>query len=270
MRKLSSEEIKKIELNILLEFKKICDDNNLRFNLSGGTLLGAVRHKGFIPWDDDIDVCMPRPDYEKLFEISKDSNGMLNEHLELASCVNGKNDYPYAKIFDTRTHLNQKYRNDGNSLWIDIMPVDGLPEDFEATKNIYKKVKRYRDLLALCNANPKEGKTKFKKFFKRFVIPFVKIRGAKYYCNQIEKIAKAIPYGSTQYVGAITWGLYGPKGEKMRIDEYQEKALVDFEGYKMPTYSCYKNYLTNMYGDYMQLPPVEKRVTHDMEAYIDE
>ena len=268
MRKLSSDEIKNIELNILLEFKKVCDENNLRFNLSGGTLLGAIRHKGFIPWDDDIDVCMPRPDYEKLFEVTKNNDGMLNSYLQLASVENDKYLYPFAKVFDLRTNLNQKYRNDGNSLWIDIMPVDGVSEDFEEVEETYKKAKHYRDLLALCNANPKEGKTRFKKMFKKFVIPFVRLRGERYYCNKINEIAQKVPYGSTKYVGAITWGLYGAKGEVMALDEYEKQVFVEFEGYQMPTYSCYKSYLTNMYGDYMQLPPVEKRVTHDMEAYI--
>ena len=82
MRILNNKEIKKIELNILLHFDSFCKEHNLRYYLSGGTLLGAVRHKGFIPWDDDIDVCMPRPDYEKMINIYQNKGNFLLKSKE--------------------------------------------------------------------------------------------------------------------------------------------------------------------------------------------
>ena len=103
--------------------------------------------------------------------------------------------------------------------------------------------------------------------FKKFVIPFVRLRGERYYCNKINEIAQKVPYGSTKYVGAITWGLYGAKGEVMALDEYEKQVFVEFEGYQMPTYSCYKSYLTNMYGDYMR--PVQEPTCHGSYLLLD-
>ena len=107
MKKLSSDEIKETIFQILSEFADYCDKNNLRYFLSGGTLLGAIRHKGFIPWDDDIDVIMPRPDYERLHNLIIESP--ISSRLYLRSYENGAADFPFAKIEDLNTEISDEF-----------------------------------------------------------------------------------------------------------------------------------------------------------------
>ena len=107
MQKLTLDEIKKTELEILLSFDKVCRENGLKYSMCAGTLLGAVRHKGFIPWDDDIDVCMPRPDYEKLIRLNRGGK-LFPRHLELCCFEEGTLDSPYMKIMDRRTRIREE------------------------------------------------------------------------------------------------------------------------------------------------------------------
>lgn len=153
MKRLTANETKIEKLKILTEFDKLCKKYNLRYSLAGGTLLGAIRHKGFIPWDDDIDVCMPRIDYMKLQKIF---NNTSNE-FKLVSNILENIDAPFSKI------INEKFiviSNDNNSnldkyLWIDILPVDGLPNDKKMCERIYFKCAIYRSIFYLIDTNLK-------------------------------------------------------------------------------------------------------------------
>lgn len=265
MKPLSSREIKNIELNILLQFAEFCRQNRLTYYLAGGTLLGAIRHKGFIPWDDDIDICMPRKDYLTMTEKFKG----FKENLELRSNLKGNFSAPFTKIVDLNTKIDMKY-TDGDTdtnLWIDIFPIDGLPDDMNIVRQIFKKCAFYRKLFMLCDAKLGEGTTSFKKYAKYILKPFAKIYGKKRCCAAIEKIAACYPYDSFDYVGAITWGLYG-EGEHMAKKEYEKAVEVEFEGHMFPTFSCWHSYLAGLYGDYMTPPPENERKTHDMKAYL--
>lgn len=264
MRKIILKEIKEIELKILLDFDIFCKKNKLRYYLVGGTLLGAIRHKGFIPWDDDIDVCMPRPDYKKLISFNKQISG-----LELKCNALKNTMIPFCKLVNTNTKICIQYmENDYNQhIWIDIFPIDGLPENIIETKNIYKECNFYRKLFYICDAKLGEGKTKFKKYAKYILKPLANLYGKKRCIDNIEQIASQYPYETSKYVGAITWGLYGV-GERMLKSEFEKAIEVEFEGHKFPAFSCWDSYLKGLYGDYMQLPPVEKRKTHDMVAYL--
>lgn len=264
MRKLTLHQIQKIELEILKEIDSFCKKNNLRYYLAGGTLLGAIRHKGFIPWDDDIDINMPRPDYEKFIKLFKS----YNENYEIRSNRLNNFSAPFTKIVDTRTLIIEKYRkgNIDTNIWVDIFPVDGLPEDTKNIKQIFEKVDRLRKLLLLCDAKLGVGKNKFKKYAKYILKPLALIFGKKYYCEKIEKIALKYHYEKSRFVGAVTWGLHGV-GEKMLKEEYEKAVEVEFEGEKFPTFSCWHTTLQNVYGDYMQIPSIENRQQHTMEAY---
>ncbi len=149
MKKLNLDEIKKIEFEILIAFDTVCKEHNLRYGLSGGTLLGAIRHGGFIPWDDDIDVVMPRPDYERLIDIS---NKVFNDRLFFST---PKTDYntvhAYGKLYDMRTELIEfpDSKRLKSHVYIDVFPLDGLPND--ANKNCkHRKKVRKRMLTLYC------------------------------------------------------------------------------------------------------------------------
>lgn len=262
---LSNQEIKRRELDILLLFQDFCKKNNLRFYLSGGTLLGAIRHHGFIPWDDDIDICMPRIDYEKLIEIYP------NEDQRYCLRTKKLNNFtaPFAKIVDTNTYIDLQFTSDDNNsqLWIDIFPVDGLPESLDSVKKIYKQCDFYRRIFSITDAKLGEGKTIFHKYIKYILKPLSNLYGKKRCVEKIEQIAKKHSYQDCKYVGAVTWGLYGA-GERMLKSEFEKQVMVEFEGHKFPAFSCWDSYLKGLYGDYMQLPPVEKRQTHDMKVYV--
>ena len=144
MTKLSLAEIQKAELDIMVVFDRVARENNLKYSLCAGTLLGAVRHKGFIPWDDDIDVTMPRPDYEKLLQLNREKS-LWPQSLELCSFEDGTLNSPYMKLFDRTTKIvEENYsQDDVRSLWIDIFPVDGVPADRK------ERVRHYRKALKL-------------------------------------------------------------------------------------------------------------------------
>ena len=257
--------MKEAELKILDTFSAFCKKNNLRFYLSGGTLLGAVRHHGFIPWDDDIDVCMPRKDYEKLIHVYKNED--YQYYLRAPELRNFT--APFAKLVDTKTWIEAQYSidDDNRHLWIDIFPVDGLPDSLKEVSKVYKKCNFYRRILLLLGARLGEGKTTFHKYIKYILKPVAFLYGKKRCVAKIEQIAKKYPYQNCQYVGAITWGLYGI-GERMLKSEFEKQIVVEFEGHKFPAFSCWDSYLKGLYGDYMKIPPVEKRQTHDMKVYI--
>lgn len=264
MTQLTLDEIKATELNILLEFQKFCKANNLTFYLSGGTLLGAIRHHGFIPWDDDIDVCMSRPDYNQMQRLLN-KGGFLPPYLDFICYENGKLSYPITKIVDTRTRCDNEFSlvGDSQGLWIDIFPVDGLPVSEQDTAKLYKKTGHLREILALSVAKKGEGKTAFRRLFKYIAIPAAKMIGSKYCADRIIQLATARPYRYSEYVGCVVWGLNG-MGERMKRSEFEIPADVTFERHTFQTMSCWDSYLTNSYGDYMTPPPESQQKTHDM------
>ena len=264
MRQLSGEEIKAEELKILIMFRDFCKQHQLRYSLAGGTLLGAVRHKGFIPWDDDIDVCMPRPDYEIL--VRSFSAG---ENVIIISDSMGTFGAPFAKIVNTNIIIDSKYSEDdmNKHLWIDIFPIDGLPESIEAAEKIYSKEHFLRKILMLTGARLGEGKTLIRKYSKYLLKPLAKIFGRQNCVEKMRTIALQVPYETADYVGAITWGLHGIS-ERMPKENFERVIEMEFEGEKFAVFSCWDIYLSGLYGDYMKLPPVEKRETHDMQAYV--
>lgn len=261
-QQLSLSEIKNIELEILRRFAKCCDENNFRYYLCGGTLLGAIRHKGFIPWDDDIDVLMPRPDYIKFLEKNADT-----QQFNVGTIWNKSANIPFAKIFDVTTKIDQKYSNCINMehLWIDIFPMDGLPDEDKRCIWLYKKARFYRKMLSLSEAKYGTGTTLAKKVVKSIMYPLARLIGSERWVTLLDRYAQQYEFEKCENVGGVVWG-YGPQ-ERMKKEEYIPYIEVEFEGHKFHAPKCYDKYLRNLYGDYNQLPPQNQRLNHSMVAW---
>lgn len=268
-KKMTLEEIHSEEIKMLKSIIDYFEKNKINYFICGGTLLGAIRHKGFIPWDDDIDILMPRTDYNKFLELSKTNNLMIAENLEVhASELKNLND-PFCKIMNLNTIMDKHYIEDeyDKHLWIDIFPMDGLPEDSNETEKIYKKVLFLRRILVMLKAKDEiikhESKTKLKAITKPILRVLLKPIGVTGIVKMINKTCTKYNYDTSKYVGGIAWG-YGPQ-EKLLKEKVQNQKVI-FENIEVNTFSCYDEYLRNLYGNYMELPPKEKQVAHVMNV----
>lgn len=265
MRKLSLEELKKLQVDILCKVDEFCCDNHINYTLAYGTMIGAIRHEGYIPWDDDIDIAMPRPDYDRFI---RNFNGYDADLYVLAPELNYHFYASYANVCDRRTLLNEgKNSHLGIEMGvkIDIFPIDGTPFDF----NEYKKEVRYireRSAMLASKRYPIElklSKSNIKTLVYRFLsIPY------KYDTIQRKIIDKCLKYSfhDSEYVDTISYPVYNDtRVSKALFNEYID---VKFEHKSFKAIKEYDRYLKTIYGDYMKLPPVEKRVSHhDFNAF---
>lgn len=253
MERLSNKQIKSIELDILVAFDSFCQAHNLKYFLAFGTLLGAVRHKGFIPWDDDIDVMMLRDDYMKLNNILRTKD--IREDLAWTSIENKNSLVPFGKISNTNTNVFTYGEGVKQGLWVDVFPMDNY------TKRNYDRCFFLKKLM-VARGPLKWGWNKISiiRSITHFTFFFFSQHTIS---NIISKIARNTP--DTGFVINAVWPtLYAKPYEK---EMFQEIAGYSFENKNFLSIKDYDTFLSRCYGDYMKLPPIEKQKTHDMEAY---
>lgn len=256
-------DIQALTFDLLLQFDAFCKKHNLTYYLCGGTLLGAVRHGGFIPWDDDVDVFMSRPEYDKLLALCAKNDGAFGPDTKFACPENGGFYRPFARIYNLKTHVQRKYNIpiSGANVWMDILPVDGLPGDKESLEKLYKTRYYLNRLNFICMWKVGAANRKLNAIKNGIYYIAARPLGVKFWCRVLDKFGRKRPFETSDTVGCLTGGRYGI-GEAMPRSAYEVPAYVTFNGREFPTMSCYKEYLTGIYHDYMKLPPVESRKPH--------
>jgi len=271
---LKLEEIKKVALNILVYVDDICQRNNLRYSIYYGTLLGAVRHKGFIPWDDDIDIVLPRPDYDKLLEILKNDSRYI-----LASSINKvPYRYTFSKLFDPKTRLVSKqvfdYEGEYAGVFIDIFPLDGVPDDRDEQQKFGIKMNTYKigfmNTIGMMYARSYSYvRSAFKIILKYPFYRKISRQGNyEYWRTLYERESLKYPFDKSKYCGHLEY--IENKNAIYPTEWFSEEnfQLVDFEGHEISAIKNAESFLTKYYGDYMTLPPKENQISnHSYDFY---
>jgi len=263
MKELDLYEIKQIQLEILKNIDSFCKKNDIKYSLYFGTLLGAVRHKGYIPWDDDIDLMMPRPDYDKFIDLYKHK-----EFRVLSTIVDSKYPYLFAKVEDKKTKLVEYSDIEYNiGVNVDVFPLEGMPGNDNDLDLYLKKVKKYRRLLDVKIIKIASTRSLIKnlvlKFLKMFFFWLSYEKIIVFFQNEVDKVN----YKHSKYLLAPSFH----KEKKQRLEKslYEKFVDIEFEGDMYKGLKGYDTYLTMQYGEYMQLPPEKDRVTHHLyKAYL--
>lgn len=258
---LKIEEIQEVSLRILKRITSVCEEHGFRYTLAFGTLIGAIRHKGFIPWDDDVDILMPRPDYEKLIIYLKKHP---IEYLKVFNWKHVKN-YPLGitRICDMRYRVLEKNFIDfDHGIFVDVYPVDGLANSYNDAKKAFDRTAKERDELFM-SAIKKYREIRLVEFFKNPRLVLSKLRrrilGICYYQRKLEEKVIKYAFEDFKYVGVPNWNWAKIVFER---DWFNDRVKVPFEDGEFYITKHYDKMLREEYGDYMQLPPIEKRVYH--------
>jgi len=259
---LSPIEIKQIELQILKYVSSVCDKLGLRYYLAYGTLIGAIRHQGFIPWDDDIDIVMPRNDYNQLLSYFKNED-VTSNYKCLIPLEEGYF-YEFAKVIDKTTSYNDPRTSARESgIWIDIFPMDGL--------DIRDKFTHYT-LLLLNRCRVASVNRQLPNKNVGIVLPFIYIFwkicrwiGYEFFLRNSIKVSQKYKYDESEYVGYAS--SYPAHNKYLKKEWFNNYVYVDFENHKFKAPAGYNDYLISQYGDYMEIPPLDKRVSHNVVAY---
>ena len=236
------------------------EKNNLRYYVVEGTMLGAVRHEGLIPWDDDVDIGMPRADYEKLIELL--ANPV--DHYVIESYKSTAKDYVYAfaKFYDMNTSMTEKlYKNVKRGVYIDIFPLDAWDSNINKARKEVKRIKHSMFWLSITKLRKAVSSNKLKQFVMSFVILFGKMLTSKLFVNRIIKLAYKNQTDTSAYLGCKSWCIYGDR-EIIPAEVFSDSVELEFEGEKFKSPIGYDTYLRSLYGDYWQDPPIQNQKTH--------
>lgn len=259
-KEIDIKELKQIQLDILQNVHEFCIANHINYSLASGTLIGAVRHKGYIPWDDDIDICLLRDEYKKL---EKAFPNLLNGKYRFMTIDRDEKWYmPWGKIIDTRTVMTEetKYKDHNLGVFIDVFPMDDVPDN----DICFSKWNKIRKFLLYCwfLKNTKcDKKWTIMRNIRVCIVhivtfPFSMRKLAKYIDTYIQKTngkSYTRVYESCDSLRAK---------HNQSKEDFSKYIDVEFEGATFKAMTGYDDYLMNIYGEYMKLPPIEKRVTH--------
>ena len=256
--------IKEIEIEIFKSFISVCEHLNLTYYVLDGTLLGAVRHKGFIPWDDDIDVGMPREDYEVFL---REGQALLPEEYFIQT-FDSDPEYlaNYAKIRNNNTtfvETSVRHRKINHGVFIDVFPLDYCPE--ETKKRVCERKKRMLATIRISDEFYSQNKKKSLKSIVVTLLAHIIYPTAKQALKARDKLYKNTKQSSliANYGGA--WG----EKEIVPAQWYAEGCDLEFEGIAVKGPKEYDKWLTQVYGDYMTPPPVEEQMSHHYIDFLD-
>lgn len=262
MKELSTSELQEQLLRIMVDVQQFCDANSISYSLAYGTLIGAIRHKGFIPWDDDADFMMPRPDYEKF---------CANYHSDRYRLIYYGNDKTalacFARVVDCqKTHYQTErpWTAQDSGVWLDIIPVDGAEDNLEAYARRYAKLKKWCKLVYKFRRQNHHIQAKDSLWSKTKTIVarviglggIVGALGIKYLNNVIRKY----PYEKSKYLCQCSIQDDGPI--MFPSEDFAQYTPVEFEKHTFKAIIGYDHHLRQLYGNYMQMPPAEKQGSH--------
>lgn len=268
MQELNMEQVQKNATEILLYVDEICRENNLNYSIYYGSLIGVERHSGFIPWDDDIDIVMLRPDYNKLLTILAQKKDSVFKLLSFETRDTFR--YPFAKVVDSRTTVKTKQycgvEDPDLGVFLDIFPIDGIPDSQKAQAELQTVCENYRlNMMDTLGKGYARSYSLVKSIIKGIVRyphhrKLLSAGSASFWRDKYQEAAQQYDAVQSSYCGYMEfinreWGVFPTAW----FTEFED---VDFEGHKVMAIKERKKFLTLRYGDYMQLPPVEERVTH--------
>lgn len=270
--KFDNESLRKLqlkELESLVYFKDFCEKNDLKWYLLGGCVIGAVRHKGFIPWDDDIDIIMPRPDWERMLKLWKEQES--NERFLMLKTDEGEifTGNIFATLIDTSAtmkRMSQEGHDVPRGIITDIFPIDGCPDGKIARYIQYMWTLIY-SLFISEFAPQKHGK--FMNIVCRIILKVIKSRKTR---TKIWKFAEKQMIKYDFYTHEYCTELYA--GPHYMLNKYPQwifdkETYLEFEGMMLPVMVGYDEYLKIAFGDYMKMPPKEEQVPHHDLIYFD-
>jgi len=257
MKLILVDEQKQIQLNILRKVHHFCESNGLHYTLIFGTLLGAIRHKGYIPWDDDIDIAMPRNDYEVFIEKFQDDNYKVYDYR-----LDEFYDHPYAKVADTRTLLEERVCMRPIGVNIDVFPFDDLGTSYEESVALANSLSAIKKRFRIKLLKPSKKNV----WWKRLAIRMLKIivigQTLKELASKENEKIHMKASEEALYSAILTESSLKACIKSICPKSYFSEYIdVDFEGEKFKAIRGYDSWLRNMYGDYMTPPPEDKRMS---------
>lgn len=266
MQLISMREVQEGSLEILKKIDDICSRLNLKYCLAYGTLIGAIRHKGFIPWDDDVDIMMPRKDYNLFLNYFIEHKEELKPLEIINPQVNNKCPYTISRISDSRYQLDVDNEEDyGIGLFVDVYPLDGVGNTVEAYSKLKNTSSRFASMCFLStrqSVKRENTKSALKYIIKFPAFVVAKILGKEFFMNKLYNMADKCDYDNSKYIGCIIWASDDGVRGIFPKEWFDEMIDVEFEGSYFKAPKEYDKVLTHGYGDYMKLPPEKERIAH--------
>ena len=261
MRKyIEVDELKKICLDILYAVHCFCEDNHIMYSLSCGSLIGAIRHHGYIPWDDDIDIYMFREDYNRFLSIFPE---VYNKSYSVISLERSSQwNCPFAKVYDIRTVMEEDKRTEikGLGIGIDVFPLDNATDNENRWKRYEKRRRQLIGLYIMKDLKWRKSRSLIKNIIVTLcsfpLLPF----SARFFAKRINDYSQKFNQEDSHFFAENCYG--HPYNERIPKSAFIHTVNWPFENHTFKIMNGYDEYLTLFYGDYMQLPPIEKRNSH--------